>query len=1076
MLSKKIIQFLIISILTNILISQNLLKPLNGPFGVDLKTFGLDSFNNYYIIVDGNTRIFKSTDKGQNWIKFEEGIIDNSIISDISKFILSPDSSLYLVDYNVLYILRPQSDVWELIETEAKSIHDMSVNPLGEIYIVSSEGIFKSSNQGNDFTRINDNVWINGKISTNGNNKNFILDNYKDIYSFDDDGSNLQQLVNPDPWITYADDPIFYDNNSGKLFFVGDYNFWVSEDMGVTWDALSIGDNEWIALAKIHNDKIYAYSIDGLMFSSAINTFNWQQEFDFSNYFQGGIKSLQFSTDDNILVNSINSSSGGWFRKYDFASLDIDFSTIEEIKIDLKQPPRYSINKNKNGLMYINISYFKHYYSFDDLETLHEISLNQEDKFLIKVIVDDENNFYAIDSDYRLLKSEDLGTSWVDITPNIDSSDKIFTLSMNHKKELYAISKNNYLFKSSDKGFTWEEKGIANKDISDFINGRLYFDHNGDIFWTTSYVSSWYVSHDDGSSWHDCFEKHRIYDMKITSDGTVFVDGKITDSSGIKNSGTFIFKDNNFTKVIGHYFTSIDKNKAEEIFLTYNNIIKSIGENDLAWTYYDNPYTNPEYTSIMLDSDQYLYVLSPHNTIYKSISPTVEKHFVLGYVFYDENENCLYDSSEIKLENWELQLSGDTLLNVTTDIKGKYLFNLADGDYNLSITIPNDASWKSCVNNFHLTLESNQFDSTFVLFPVKTLPNCPKMEIEATATAIRRCENNSYTISYQNIGQDSSTNNKILIEFDSILVFTKASIPPSVKDENIIEFKIKDLDVNENGNLELEFYLPCEAKVGQRYCLISKIVNVDCEDSEIVSDTLCLTSIDQRISLAKTAFIQEDQITEFVEPNKMITYRIEFQNTGFDTINNIKILDTISSFLDIQTLDIVNSSHSNEWKIIDDTLLEVSFENILLPDSTTSNSESIGFVDFDIMQKKDLPINTVIENQGWIEFSSHYPKNKTNLLVLMVKKPDGTEDICDTFNINVFPQPFSTKAKINITDYNLSEPVLFEVYNSLGKKIHSEIVKSAEFDFYRNHLPSGIYYLTIRGRNQLFGSKKLIIQ
>jgi len=1064
---KKIILLLIFSILSNIVIAQDFWQPLNGPIGVDLNAFGIDASDNYYITIDGNKRIFRSTDRGQNWEVFEEGIIDNSIFSTWSNFILSPDSSLFLVDYNVLYVLRPQSDIWEKIESGVNEIYDLSINPKGEIFIISEDGIFKSSNQGNDFQQIIQKKWTNGKISTYGKDKNFILDNGKDIYSFNDDGSNLKQINNPDSDL-YTYTPPLYDHISDKLFFVGTFYFWVSNDMGLTWDVINVGDGEWIYYVKIHKDKIYAYSENRLLFLSDDGGNSWTQKLDYSKYDRSGIKSLKFTKDNKILIQTY---SKNWYTKYPLASFDMNSTSLEEVTFNIKQAPHYSIKKNKNGLMYVNIRYSKHYLSFDDLVTWKEITLNDDSKFLIRVLLTEENILYAIDSDYKIQKSEDLGVSWIDITPNLEPNDKIYTLEMNHKEELYAKSENNYFFKSSDKGATWEEKGIADIE-SYFINGNLYFDHFGKIYWF--YSNKWAVSNDDGETWNTCFDKHKIDKMQITSDGTVFVGGIVYDSTGWGDSGTFILKDNKFTKFLNHNFTSICKNKAGEIFVSYYNFIFS--DKDSSRTYYSTPFTNPKYTNIVLDSDQYLYALSPYNIMYKSSSPTIEKHFVLGYVFLDENENCLLDSTEGKLENLELHLRGDTSLIATTDINGKYSFNVPDGKYELSLTLPDDLNGESCVNNLHLNLDSNKFDSTIIIFPVEAQPICPKLNIKASIDAIRRCEYNSYNISYQNIGQDSSINNKVIVEFDSILIFKEASIPYSAKYEKAIEFKIEDLDINESGQFELKFYLPCDAELGKEHCLISHIISEYCDNGEIASDSFCLSNIDQRITTEKSAFVDGNKITEFVEQNKKITYHIEFINTGFDSITNIKIIDPISEFLDINTLKVVQASHPNEWSIINDTILEVYFENILLPDSATNYSGSSGFVDFSIMQDKDLPIKVLIKNQGQIEFSSHYPNKETNLLAISVREPVCTKDVSNSCKISVLPQPFSTKAKIILNDVNLSELVSFEVYNSLGNKVHSEIIKSTEFYFYRKQLPRGLYFFTIRCKNQLFKIKKILIQ
>jgi hypothetical protein len=54
-------------------------------------------------------------------------------------------------------------------------------------------------------------------------------------------------------------------------------------------------------------------------------------------------------------------------------------------------------------------------------------------------------------------------------------------------------------------------------------------------------------------------------------------------------------------------------------------------------------------------------------------------------------------------------------------------------------------------------------------------------------------------------------------------------------------------------------------------------------------------------------------------------------------------------------------------------VLEWTFNNIMLPDSTTNESESHGFLSFRVSQDKDLPNGTQINNTADIYFDFNVP-------------------------------------------------------------------------------------------------------
>jgi gliding motility-associated-like protein len=99
-------------------------------------------------------------------------------------------------------------------------------------------------------------------------------------------------------------------------------------------------------------------------------------------------------------------------------------------------------------------------------------------------------------------------------------------------------------------------------------------------------------------------------------------------------------------------------------------------------------------------------------------------------------------------------------------------------------------------------------------------------------------------------------------------------------------------------------------------------------------------------------------------------YVIRFQNTGTDVAYNIVIRDELTPYFDLSTLTIGASSHPCTTTVEGEGTPELvwSFKNIMLPDSTSNEAASHGFVKFKVKLMPNLPKGTVVRNKADIFF------------------------------------------------------------------------------------------------------------
>ena len=226
----------------------------------------------------------------------------------------------------------------------------------------------------------------------------------------------------------------------------------------------------------------------------------------------------------------------------------------------------------------------------------------------------------------------------------------------------------------------------------------------------------------------------------------------------------------------------------------------------------------------------------------------------------------------------------------------------------------------------------------------------------------------------------------------------------------------------------------------------------------------------------KTGLPEGYSSNHFIEPNTDITYRIRFQNTGTDTAFTVVLRDTLAPWLDPASLRVETASHPYTWNIVDGNTLKCTFNNILLPDSTTNEPASHGFVQFRISQRTDVPLGTVVLNSAAIYFDFNPPviTNQTfhtvgqdhMLLVSQQPEPDQPDFV-------VGPNPFRETTTFRF-DQSLNGN--FSLFDQQGRLLRRESIQGDTFQFRREGLPPGVYLFDIQDKNKRLASGQIIAQ
>ena len=194
-------------------------------------------------------------------------------------------------------------------------------------------------------------------------------------------------------------------------------------------------------------------------------------------------------------------------------------------------------------------------------------------------------------------------------------------------------------------------------------------------------------------------------------------------------------------------------------------------------------------------------------------------------------------------------------------------------------------------------------------------------------------------------------------------------------------------------------------------------------------------------------------------------YLIRFQNTGTASAINVVVTNDLDANLDWSTLQLESLSHNNRVAIKNGNEIEFIFENINLPDSTTDETNSHGFIAYKIKPKTDIALGDIIPNKADIFFDFNEAIITNTATTTIVNTLSVNENMLLDFS--VYPTP--TENTLNIK--SKTEIVKIEIYSKLGQLVLKNTDKNT-IDI--SNLNQGIYFVKVANINGDFGVRKVV--
>lgn len=482
----------------------------------------------------------------------------------------------------------------------------------------------------------------------------------------------------------------------------------------------------------------------------------------------------------------------------------------------------------------------------------------------------------------------------------------------------------------------------------------------------------------------------------------------------------------------------------------------------------NNPFTClPNYPLVNLGQSASLfnYPLCSQGDTLNNSSGCKSVDGIFGTVFLDDNQSCSYDILEDPLSNVTVNIydTNNIFIGSFNSLNsGHYNFALGYGSYIVEIDTSIIYFSSICTTSQIVVLDSLT-PSINLDFGLICNSNFDIVaESHRVSGWVFPGQQHTLSISGGDIsklyGGDCANGESgtIRVEVSSpanYVSVSNGSLTPNNINNNVFDYFISDFSLLDfNDDIGLVFEVDTTAQIGDSICVsveyTANSVEVDTTNNKL---DFCYDVINSYDPNNKLVFPSEIQYKK----GEWLYYTINFQNTGTAPAFNIRITDTLSGMLELETIQMLSTSH-NTTSNIKDSVITFYLNNIMLVDSNTNLEDSKGYVQFKIRAKKELQIGTEIENEANIYFDYNSPilTNLAHCVVVNQTEISENEKI-NSGSVEVYPNP--SNSLVNIRSLNVVEHI--NIYD-MSSRLVMTLKKPLDVISIRN-LNQGVYFLEI---------------
>jgi len=481
---------------------------------------------------------------------------------------------------------------------------------------------------------------------------------------------------------------------------------------------------------------------------------------------------------------------------------------------------------------------------------------------------------------------------------------------------------------------------------------------------------------------------------------------------------------------------------------------------------------------VAVDGAGRIYIADEANQDIRKIGPCTNCSSLTGTFYLDLNNNCLFDTGDVPLAYWGYALInnavGDTIY-AWCDNNGGYSFSSFDGDTYTLIADP--------FNYFPYLAHTYGVDSL--------KPSCPILGTFTLPASAAGTENFAFscapptqldmTVNSWDWGFVHGDTGIIAIysgNYWGYICDSLSAIVTLILDPKLTYAGMRDGATPTIAGSTLSwtfatskdlFDFHADVKVlaadsiGAQVCNTLHVTPTALPDPDTTNNTYTWCK-----PITTSIITNEKQVSPvglgtqgYIANGTPLSYLVRFENTGVMDAQNITIIDTINSSLNLATIKVLNSSAPVIVSEEAGNVIMFNFNNINLPVSGT------GYVAYNIMPYPSLAAGTQITNKAAIHFD-YNPVLHTNMTLNTIPYPADIQEVSSSqFNATIYPNPVTDVLTIKTDSDNYSNKIIshssFTISNSIGEIMLEQQIITTQTDVNVKFLPSGIYYITLKG-------------
>jgi hypothetical protein len=325
-----------------------------------------------------------------------------------------------------------------------------------------------------------------------------------------------------------------------------------------------------------------------------------------------------------------------------------------------------------------------------------------------------------------------------------------------------------------------------------------------------------------------------------------------------------------------------------------------------------------------------------------------------------------------------------------------------------------------------------------------------------------------YRIVYKNVGT-TQLSGTVSYEFDNTkLNFLDATAAITSQTANTLTFNFTNINPFETRTIDLRFNVFAPPVTNINEVLLSTATinpiggDYTPEDNVFQYSQVVIGSYDPN----DITCLEGDQVL-ITDAEDYLHYLIRFQNTGTASAINVRVDHTLDSKFDWTTMQMESLSHAGRVAISNGSEVSFIFDNINLPDSTTDEPNSHGFITYKIKPQSNVVLGDVINAVAAIYFDFN-PPIITNTASTVFVETLSVVDF-EAAKVTVYPNP--TQGILTVVSEIAIESI--DLYNQLGQLVLS-VKDTSVIDV--ASLRQGVYLMTLKDASGTTWTKKIIKQ